>query len=988
MNSLPGETERKIINLKKALSGELHYDEVYRILYATDASVYKELPLAVAIPSDKDDLKKLVRFASEEEITLIPRTAGTSLAGQVVGNGIIVDFSKHFTHILEINPEHKWIRVEPGVVLDEMNMALKEYDLFFAPETSTSSRCMIGGMIGNNSCGANSLIYGSTREHTISVKALLSDGSEAEFGNLNNDEFERKCTGDSLENRIYRNIKNILSDKRNQQEIINEYPDRRIRRRNTGYALDILLHTSPFSDTTTPFNFCKLLAGSEGTLALITEIKLQLSPLPPPVSGLICAHFNSLTEAFRGNLIALDHKPAAIELMDSIVLEQTKNNLEHRKNRFFIKGEPAAILIIEFKTQNNQELEEKARNLELSFRDNKMGYHFPLITGEDITRVWATRKAGLGLLSNIPGDHKPVAIIEDTAVHPEHLPDYLEDFREILNKYKLKCVFFAHIATGELHLRPLLNLKNPEDVQVFRNLGFDVAHLVKKYRGSMSGEHGDGRLRGIFIPTILGRHNYNLLKEVKRTWDPKNIFNAGKIIDTPEINICLRHEPGVPTKEINTIFDFSKNLGIIRAAEQCNGSGDCRKTDAIGGVMCPTYMATRDEDKTTRARANILREFLSNSNKKNPFNHREIYNIMDLCISCKGCKTECPSSVDITKLKAEFLHHYYQSHRIPLRTGVIAYQPVINKLIHSFSGLYNLVVRNKITAGIIKSWLGFTKKREFPILKRKTLSAWIRRNTNQYIQHPQNNGKLYLFVDEFINFHDTELGIKTIMLLQHLGYEVLTTRNSISGRTFLSKGLLKKARYYAKKNILLFHPLINDDIPLVGVEPSAILSFRDEYPDLFRDGIKNMAQEISRNTFTIDEFFEREINAGKIRKEQFTRRSASIKLHGHCYQKALSGTKPTVTMLSLPENYVVNEIRSGCCGMAGSFGYEKEHYDLSMQIGELILFPEIRNMQEKEMIAAPGTSCRQQIFDGTGTSAMHPVEILYDALVRKPEYQK
>ncbi len=973
---------RELKNIKYSkLEGELYIDKTNRLLYATDASVYREVPLAVARPKNENDIKILIDFAKNKHIFLIPRTAGTSLAGQVVGAGIVVDVSKYMTKILEINKKEHWVKVQPGVVLDELNKVIAEKGLFFGPETSTSNRCMIGGMVGNNSCGAHSLIYGSTRDHIISVKAILSDGSTAKFGPISDKEFISKCKGNFLENKIYRNINEILSDTGNQKNICKEFPDKSIKRRNTGYAIDLLLETNPFTKNTENFNFSKLIAGSEGTLAFITEIKLNLVPLPPKEKVLVCIHFNTIDEALDANLIALKHKPGSIELMDDVILNCTKDHIEHKKNRFFIKDNPAAILIVEFARETMEELLSITQQMEKDLREAGLGYFFPLIFGENIQKVWNLRKAGLGLLSNIPGDAKPVPVVEDTAVNPEVLPEYIKEFRNQLDKHRLSCVYYAHIATGELHLRPILNLKKKKDVELFYIIALETAKLVKKYKGSLSGEHGDGRLRGEFISLMISEKNYNLIKEIKATWDPDNIFNTGKIVDTPKMNTSFRYKPGQKTKEIATIFNFSKEMGILRAAEKCVGSGDCRKSEIVGGTMCPSFMATRDENNATRARANILREFLTNSDKKNPFDHKEIYEIMDLCLSCKGCKSECPSSVDITKYKAEFLQHYYDSNGIPLRTRAIAYISQLNKLGSYFPRIYNLIIKNKFTSSLMKKVLGFAPKRNIPLLYKITLRKWAKKHLNKIQTNINPKGKVYLFADEFTNYNDTEIGITTIKLLTKLGYTVEIPKHFESGRTFLSKGLLRKAWKIANKNISLLKDIISDETPLLGIEPSGILTFRDEYTELADNDLKEAAKKLAKNSFMIDEFIVNEIKKGNITKQQFTKENQFIKLHGHCHQKSLASTESTKEMLSFPENYKVEEIKSGCCGMAGSFGYEKEHYDLSIQIGELILFPEIRKSAKETIIAAPGTSCRQQIFDGTGRKALHPVEVLYNALL-------
>jgi FAD/FMN-containing dehydrogenase/Fe-S oxidoreductase len=970
----------ELAKLEDGFSGDIFTDRATRLLYATDASAYREVPIAIALPRDKDDIRSLVLFGREHKTSLIPRAAGTSLAGQVVGNGIVVDISKHFTKVIDIDEKRKQVKVQPGVVLDELNLMLKPKGLFFGPETSTSNRCMMGGMVGNNSCGAHSLIYGSTRDHTVSVKAILSDGSEAEFGPINKNEFEQKCKLENLEGEIYRNIKSILSNNENQENIRAEFPDQSLKRRNTGYAIDLLLETDVFSDTTEKFNFSKMIAGSEGTLAFITEITLSLVPLPPPVKGLVCVHCETLEDALKGNLIPLKHNPVAIELMDKVIMEQTKTNILLNKNRFFIKGEPEAMLIVEFAEGSKEGVLQKAGAMEKEMLAADYGYHFPVIFGKDIKRVWDVRKAGLGLLSNIPGDAKPVPVVEDTAVNPQVLTDYIADFAGMLKEHNLDCVYYAHIATGELHLRPVLNLKDPKDVELFHTVALETAKLVKKYKGSLSGEHGDGRLRGEFIPLMIGEKNYTLLQQIKKAWDADNIFNPGKITDTPRMNTFLRYKPGQETRKVKTVFDFSNDQGFLRSVEKCNGSGDCRKSAVIGGTMCPSYQATRDENNTTRARANILREYITNSKKENPFDQKEIYEVLDLCLSCKACKSECPSSVDMAKLKAEAMQHYYDANGIPFRTRMIAYISYINQIGSVIPAITNFFLSNPFFSGILKKMLGFAPKRAIPLLYKITLKSWLKKNVKTENNPDNYKGKVFLFVDEFTNYNDTLIGIKAVKLLKGLGYEVLVPKHEISGRAFMSKGLLRKAQKLAIKNVELLKDVISENSPLVGIEPSAILSFRDEYPDLVGDGLKQAAVKLGKSALMIDEFIAREIDKGNIASDSFTNEPRKIKLHGHCQQKSIASTDPTKKMLSLPMNYEVQEIPSGCCGMAGSFGYEKEHYDLSMKVGELVLFPEVRKAGEEIIISAPGTSCRHQIHDGAQRNALHPVEVLFDAL--------
>ncbi len=971
-------TPADLHRLATRLAGELHFDHAMRALYATDASVYREMPLAVALPKTEADLRELIAFAREHRTSLIPRTAGTSLAGQVVGAGIVVDVSRHFGRILEINPTERWVRVQPGVVRNELNLALKPHGFFFAPETSTQNRAMVGGMAGNNSCGANSVVYGSTRDHLLEARAFLSDGSEAVFGALTKDEFAAKCEARTLEAAIYRCARRLLGDAAVRAEIDREFPRRSIHRRNTGYALDLLSWSEPFTPGGPAFNFCQLLAGSEGTLAFVTELKLNVVPLPPRESALVCVHCRDVDESLHVNLVALKHAPHSSELIDHYILECTKANLEQSHNRFFVQGDPGAILIAEFCRDTPAELDAVVAAFERDCRAAGLGQHFPVVRGADQNRVWDLRKAALGLLSNIPGDAKPVNCIEDTAVDPQDLPAFIREFNALLKTHGMTCVAYAHAGSGELHLKPILDLKSPEGRRLFRVITEEVAALVKKYGGSMSGEHGDGRLRGEFIARMIGEKNFQLCREIKKAWDPAGIFNPGKITDTPPMDTFLRYEPGQKTRAIDTVLDFSATHGYLHAAEMCSGSGDCRKSHLMGGTMCPSYMATKLEKDTTRARANILREVLTRSDQTDPFDSDEIAAVMDLCLSCKGCKSECPSNVDVARLKTEWQQKFHDARGVPFRTRLIGNFATAMKWAALAPRIHNWLVTRPDTARWLKRFAGFAEKRSLPTLHPTTLSAWHATHANRLGPFP--NGRVHLFCDEFTNYHDTAIGIQAVGLLNRLGYEVVIPAHVDSGRAQFSKGLLRDARALAIRNVELLKDVITSGSPLIGLEPSALLGFRDEYPDLMPAHLKDAATALAKNALLVDEFIAREADAGRITREQFTTRAVAIKLHGHCHQKALASIQPTVRALQLPANYRVAVIASGCCGMAGSFGYEAEHFELSQQIGELVLFPAVRSAPAETLIAAPGTSCRHQIKDGTGRRALHPVEILHAAL--------
>ena len=956
--------------LNNSLKGELFFDNLHKNIYATDASVYRKIPLAVAYPKDVKDIQNLIAFAIEKQITLIPRTAGTSLAGQCVGDGIVVDTSKYFTAILSFDKQQKTITVEPGIIRDELNLFLKLYGLFFGPNTSTSNRCMIGGMVGNNSSGSTSIRYGVTRDKIISINAILSDGTKATFCKISSEEFKQKSEENSLEGEIYKSIYTELSNADNQQEIKNQFPKESIHRRNTGYAVDEFLTSDLFGGTESSINIAKLLSGSEGTLAFSTAITIQLDDLPPAKSIVIASHFNSINESLKATVIAMKHHLFTCELIDKVILDCTKNNREQSKNRFFLQGDPKAVLILEVKAETLKEAEDLSDNLIAYLKQNNFGYHHPKIYEDDIKKVLDLRKAGLGLLGNMVGDRKAVACIEDTAVDLNDLPNYIEEFSEIMDKYQQKAVYYAHAGAGEIHLRPILNLKKSADVELFRKITTETAELVKKYKGSFSGEHGDGIVRAEFIPMMIGDKNYQLLRRIKKAFDPNNVFNKGKITDAFPMDKNLRYEVDRNEPNIKTIQDFSDSEGILKLTEKCNGSGDCRKPPSAGGTMCPSYRATKNEKDTTRARANTLREFLTNSNQKNKFNHIELKEVFDLCLSCKACASECPSNVDVAALKSEFLYQYQEENGYSFRSKLFANNVKYNKLGSIVPALTNLVLDTTLA----KKIMGVATERTVPKLAPKTLRNWYKNQSKS-----KNIRKIHLFCDEFTNFYDVEIGKDTVILLEKLGYNVQIINHNESGRSFISKGFLKEAKEIANKNIAVFKNIISEENPLIGIEPSAILTFRDEYIRLAGD--KLSAEKIAKNTFTIDEFLNIEFEKGNINDKLFTEESATIKIHGHCHQKALSGTSATFSILNIPKNYGVSILNTGCCGMAGSFGYEKEHYKISMQVGEDTLFPKVRNMPKNTEIVASGTSCRHQIFDGTKRIAKHPVTVLKEALI-------
>lgn len=967
----------KFSDLKKKFRGEIFTDDLHRMMYATDASIYRELPLMVCYPRDKDDIKALLEYACSTGSTIIPRTAGTSLAGQVVGNGIVMDISRYFRNILELNVSERWVKVEPGVILDLLNAYLKPCGLFFGPETSTSNRCMIGGMIGNNSCGARSRIYGSVRDHLLEVDVILSDGSETTFKFLSPAEFEQKCTLQTLEGHIYRSLASLLNNADNKQKIQNAYPNWKLKRRNTGYALDVLLRTEIFGYGQEQLNLSKLIAGSEGTLAIVTAAKLNLVDLPPSHVVLLCVHFGSIHEALEANVDILRFNPTAVELLDGKILNLTKNNLSQQKNRFFVVGEPQATLIVEFAAYREEEVKQIVQQCLHHLKQKGFGYAHVVVEGSKIRQVWELRKAGLGVLTSDASDKKAQTFVEDVAVLPEQLPAFVRDVEEMLMRHKVECVYYAHVATGEIHLKPILNLKESHDVRKMRMIAEEMVDVVKKYGGSLSGEHGDGRLRGEFLEKFFGTEVYQMLRIVKKTFDPHGVLNAGKIVDAPRMDTNLRTST-VTHRSIQTFLKFREQGDLLHAVERCNGSADCRRTAELAHGMCPSYMATLNEQDTTRARANLLREFLSHQIKGNPFHHKELYEVLDLCIMCKACKSDCPSGIDMATYKMEFLYQWYQAHPPGIRTLMIAHMHRMMHIASKLPRVYNFFMKKLKFEHIVKYMLSFAPQRSLPVLHKNTLRALMKKHIlprNNTLKNPK--GKVILFIDEFSNYHDVEVGYACARLLQGLGYHVLMADHLESGRTYLSKGLLKTAHRIAQKNIQKLSNIVQDDLPLVGIEPSTILCFRDEYLHLCDDNMLDAAQKLASRALLLEEFFVREIERGHITTTDFTDEPVRMVVHGHCHQKALAGNEKLLQMLSFPMGNEVLELKTGCCGMAGSFGYEKEHYEVSMKIGSLHIFPQIHQYaSDGVLIVAPGTSCRQQIQDGTGRKAFHPAQVL------------
>ncbi|MEP2935401.1 MAG: FAD-linked oxidase C-terminal domain-containing protein [Gilvibacter sp.] len=960
--------------LEKSLEGSLFTDDLHKAMYATDASVYRMIPLAVCYPKTTEDLQLLVGFATAHKSSLIMRAAGTSLAGQCVGEGIVVDMSKHFTAIIDIDATAKVAKVQPGVIRDELNQSLAQFGLFFGPNTSTTNRCMIGGMVGNNSSGTTSIKYGVTRDKVKAITFMMHDGTIVSLGHQSIDDYNLQRNQSDALAKVYSALDDVLTVESNRRSITEAFPKEGIHRRNTGYALDAMLNATVYGGDDV-FNLSKLICGSEGTLGIILDITVALDELPPKHEALVVAHYDSIDACLKDVFPLSKHELYACEMLDKTILDCTKNKPRYAQHRTLLEGDPKALLLLEVKAASRELLKGATDRLVTTLKTNQNAYECPIYTGDKIAMAMELRAAGLGLLGSMVGDDKAVACIEDTAVDLKDLAPYIKEFGQLMQRHGQKVVYYAHAGAGELHLRPILNLKKSEDVAKFKEITSQVAALVKKYQGSLSGEHGDGIVRGAYLPFMVGEQVYGFMKQIKEAFDPCNIFNPGKIIDAYKMDENLRYVPDAQPKQVESFLDFSESLDILKAAEQCNGSGDCRKPATANGTMCPSYHATKNEKDTTRARANVLREVLTNSKKPNAFNSKPLKEAFDLCLSCKACSSECPSSVNVSKFKAEFMYQYKKENGSSFSNTLFAKSTARTRKMAKNPKFWNVLFSTSLSSFFIKKIGGIHTKRSLPKL---AAVPFFKITLEDYDYQVTQRQRVVLYIDEFSDYFDAQIALDAFRLLKRLGYDVHVLSDIDSGRALLSKGFLEEAKAVISANVTHFLNAIKGDALLIGVEPSAILTYRDEATYLADDVAA--AKQLAERTLLIEEFIADQIANQHIKASQFTKEPLSIKIHSHCYQKALSNQKHTFDMLNLPENYSPVLINSGCCGMAGSFGYEKDHYEVSMQIGEQRLFKAVRKASNEVVIAANGTSCRHQIEDGTSRKAMHPVTILLKAL--------
>ena len=952
--------------LERRVTGEVRFDPYSRLLYSTDASIYQMEPVGVVIPRTVEDVQAVVEFAATEGIPVLPRAGGTSLAGQTVNHAIVMDFSKYLNKVLEVNAEEQWARVEPGIILEQLTRQVATHGLQYAPDPTTANRACVGGGIGNNTCGAHSVIYGKTLDHIRELDVILSDGSAAHFGALSASELEARLSGGGLEGDIYRGVLRIAREQKD--EIDRTYA--RIQRRVSGYNLDEFILDDDRNNG--PVNLARMVVGSEGTLCVVTEAKVNLVQRPT-MTALSVLHFRSVFDACEATMRVLQHDPSSVEMIDKMVLDRCREALGQSRLLSFIEGDPGAMLIVEFYGESDAELQGKMDALK---SDIGLAYACANISDRaGQAAVWSVRKGGLGLLMSIRGDAKPIPFVEDPAVNPSVMGDFVRRFDEIVADHGTTAGYYGHAAVGCLHIRPMISLKSQDGVDKMVSIGDAVSDLIKEFGGSMSGEHGDGIVRGVWTRKMFGDQIYNAFRELKHTWDPKDIMNPGKIIDTPPMTENLRYGPTYQPIALETTLDFTSDFGYSGAVEMCNGMGACRKLD---GTMCPSFMATRDEEHSTRGRANLLRAALSGrmpEGAEGSITDQRLHQALDLCLECKACKAECESGVDMAKLKYEFLNQYHQKHGVPLRSRLFANVNSLNKLGSRYAPVTNWLAGTGIGRAFASAMLGISGQRKQPPFARQALPDWFAQRQRRDTA-PAKYGTVALYNDTFMNYNYPEIGIAAVELLEAGGYGVELVNGGCCGRPMISKGLLDQARQQARENLAPLVAFANRGVPIIGCEPSCLLTLRDEYPD-FIPGAE--AKLVADNSFLIDEFL---ANAQAERRLDldFSDLTKRVLFHGHCHQKALVGTANSLSALGMPPGYEVELINAGCCGMAGSFGFEKEHYDISMQIGGLSLFPAIEAKPDWE-VAVMGVSCRQQVEHGTGRRARHLVEVLRDAVV-------
>jgi FAD/FMN-containing dehydrogenase/Fe-S oxidoreductase len=944
--------------LKQTIKGDVLSDDYSLGMYATDASFYQIKPLAIVLPLDEADVKKAVAIARSNKLKILPRGGGTSLAGQTVGEALVIDFSKYMNKIIEFNEKERWVRVQPGLVRDELNEALAQYKLHFAPDPATSSRANVGGMVGNNSSGTKSILYGKTVDHVLEANVLLADGTKMLLKELTPEEFVSKAQQNNHEGEIYKHVLETIQQ--NKEEIKLRFP--KVMRRVGGYNLDEFVYTDKW-------NLAKLVCGSEGTLAVSLELKLNLEPLPK-FKSVVVVHFAEILESIRAVQPMLPFKPSAIEIIDRTVLSLGYENLYTKQLCHFIEGDPAAILIVEFYGDTLESVMERPQQMIQLLKEQKLGYAYPLFpNGKDYNDVWEVRKKGLGLMLGIKGEKKALSFIEDSAIPTEVLPEYIEQVLQILKKYNTEVSLYAHASVGVIHVQPLLDLRKEDEIEKLKKITDETFDLVVKYGGSWSGEHGDGLVRSAYNEKFFGSQLYQAFKGIKKVFDPEYLMNPGKIVDAQTIEHNLRYGTEYKDQPVKTEFHYRAENSFGESVHMCTGVGECRKM--LGGTMCPSFKATRDEEHSTRGRANALRMAMSGQLDKDGLSSKRLHEVMDLCLSCKACKSECPSNVDMAKMKSDAAQLYYDQHGTTLRDRLIRDSShMASRLSGALAGAVNFIQQTSLFRYALQKLSRFDKRRILPGYASEPFYKWFEKKGNNEFKNPAK--KVVLFADTYLNFHEPNIGISALQLLNSCGYEVILANVGCCQRPKISHGFLRDAKEEGAKTIEGLKKYLDQGLTIVVCEPSCASALNDDLPDLIDD--ETLAFQLKEKIMMIDVFLEKEIQKGNI-KSKFQSIAGDILIHGHCHQKALYGTSGMKTILG-NTNQTVSEIPSGCCGMAGSFGYEKEHYDISKKIGESVLFSAVKSMKPNTTLVANGFSCRHQIEHFTGVKAKHWVEVV------------
>jgi FAD/FMN-containing dehydrogenase/Fe-S oxidoreductase len=960
-------------HLRRHIQGEVRFDVTSRRLYSTDASIYQIEPLGVVIPKSVADVQAVVQIAAEMEIPITARGGGTSLSGQSIGPGIVLDCSKHLNAILDMDASARTARVQPGVILDQFNQALAQRGLQFGPDVATANRANLGGMIGNNSAGSRSIVYGKTSDHVRRLGVILADGTRTDFGPINAAEWEVKAAARSLEGTIYREVRRAVEQ--NAAEIRRRFP--RILRRVSGYNLDILCDALdvPLYQPASRLGLHSLLAGSEGTLAIVTEAEVNLVPRPK-FRGLLVPHFTSLAAAMDAVAPCLEASPSAVELLDQMLLDLSRANLSLKNAMAAVHGRPAALLMVEFSGDDAADVADRVERLHRRLRGIAgLTTAVPALDPALRDPLWTLRRAAVPLLLGVPGDRKPVAFIEDTAVAPQRLPEFVARFRELLHSHSTEGAFYGHASVGCLHIRPVLNLKDPDDIQRMRRITEAVTDLVLEFGGALSGEHGDGLARSEWNRKMFGDEVYQAFRRVKHAFDPHNLLNPGRVVDAPAMTDNLRYGPGYAPAEPETLFDYSRQEGFVRSIELCNGNGACRKLK--GGTMCPSFRATCDEKDSTRGRANALRLALAGEQPLRALRRKWVYEVLDLCLMCKACKSECPSNVDMAKLKAEFLHFYYRGRPRPLGHRAMAHIYRLNQFGAPFAPVANWLQNRPFLRWLLEKTAGIDRRRSLPDLNANHFRRWFARHqegTRKKAKDKaakQSLGRVLLLDDCFTTFNEPDIGRAAVRVLEGAGFTVELANLTCCGRPMISKGFLPDARNLIHAQVPRLLPRIAGGAPLLGLEPSCLLTLSDEWPELLPGPA---TRQITAAADLADRWLANQVAAGHCDLRLGLRKEKCL-VHGHCHQKALLGIDGTVEALRLVPRLDVVPLDTGCCGMAGSFGFEREHYDLSVAIANLDLLPALQ-AEPDAVVVASGTSCRHQIKDLAGRRALHPLEVV------------